>query len=557
MDSSLSPSQTVAVAGLVALCGAYVFARKGEKKEGKESPLVPGWPILGNALDMDGDAFIPKMDEHAARYGTTFRLNVLGQKYIHLGDPVLVKEVLGKRPKLLKRATALEYMGDAMGYGPNGLFHARDPHVWQRVRKLMSPAFSKANLASNSPIYLQEALNLVKRMLEGGERQGEGQSQGQEAEAGAGAGVDMQRSALTYTTYVISRVALGTSVPYFFQSAFSTDVKAVFDALLAHLLFPGPLWLWRLSPSYKLETVARTAQARIDASSKQTIDNRKRVRAAASPAERRGMNSLIDVMLRRWGEEDEADTDTGAGAGAGGSKEVHEEVQEDEIIANIKTLYLAGSETTSNAISWAVFLLTQHPQWWEKLRLEAAPFFASAASKSHADLYASICELHVAHAVLKEALRLYPVGPIFFFDFVPSPGVPDPAGLTLSTGEQISRDTTIICNFRMALRDAAVFPQPEAFLPERWLPREAGAAGEVGSGSDPDALAAMEAAYVAFGAGPRVCPGIGLAMAEGAVALAAIAHHCDITLACAAEEVQALFRFTLQPSQLPVRVRKI
>jgi hypothetical protein len=109
MDSSLSLSQTVAVAGLVALCGACVFARKGGKKERMESPLVPGWPILGNALDMDSDAFIPKMDEHAARYGTTFHLDVLGQKYIHLGDAMLMKEVLGKRPKLLKRVVLSQY----------------------------------------------------------------------------------------------------------------------------------------------------------------------------------------------------------------------------------------------------------------------------------------------------------------------------------------------------------------------------------------------------------------------------------------------------------------
>lgn len=49
---------------------------------------------------------------------------------------------------------------------------------------------------------------------------------------------------------------------------------------------------------------------------------------------------------------------------------------------------------------------------------------------------------------------------------------------------------------------------------------------------------------------------MGLAMAEGVMAVAAIIHHFDIALLCAPTEVKVEFKFTLQPSQLPMRLTK-
>ena len=138
-------------------------------------------------------------------------------------------------------------------------------------------------------------------------------------------------------------------------------------------------------------------------------------------------------------------------------------------------------------------------------------------------------------AVLKEAVRLYPINPLISLDFLESEPV------TLSDGTVITSDHTLLLNAMTSMQDADSFEYPTAFFPARWLT------------DDATALKRMELACLGFGGGPRACPGMGMALSEMALALAALVHYFDFELGCPEEEVRVDYKLTMQPSQLPVR----
>jgi cytochrome P450 len=332
----------------------------------------------------------------------------------------------------------------------------------------------------------------------------------------AGDEIDMIRENTGYTVRVISRVAFGNDqVDYFFGEQFYRDVRVTFDILLESALFPFPAWVWRLTPKYKGELALAEANTRFSAACQQVIDIKRKQHETMSEEQKKDTHSLIDIMIRQ------------------------EDSRDEEVMANVKTFYLAGSDTTSMSMSWAMYLLAQHPAVVARLREEVAGFFASGVrARPAAEASDALSALVYTHAVLKEAVRLYPAGPAIFLDFATQESI------TLSNGLTVTPDTTLLINIWLPLTDEANFTDAKSFHPERWLTE------------DKAQLARMEQAFLGFGAGARACPGAGLAMAEGAIALAAVYHHFDLQLLCAPEEVKAEFKFTLQPSQLPMKLTR-
>ncbi len=165
---------------------------------------------------------------------------------------------------------------------------------------------------------------------------------------------------------------------------------------------------------------------------------------------------------------------TGQGFGAG------------EMVDQVAIFFLAGHETSAAALSWALFLLATHPGAQARVAAEAEAFAAAPD-------FAALAGLRFTRDVFREALRLYPPVPMM---------VREAAAADRLRGRAVARGTQVVLSLWHLHRNERLWAEPHGFDPDRW-------AGDCPRG-----------AFLPFSAGPRVCPGAGLAMVEGPLFLA-------------------------------------
>jgi cytochrome P450 len=161
-------------------------------------------------------------------------------------------------------------------------------------------------------------------------------------------------------------------------------------------------------------------------------------------------------------------------------------------VDNAATFYLAGHETTANAVTWTLYLLAAQPDWQERVAAEAAA--ALAAGRDDPDLPDRLPTLR---RVLEEAMRLYP--PVPRFDR-------EAAGADRLGGRDVAAGDIVSIWPWLLHRHQAYWEEPDAFDPDRFLPER---------------RAAMHRfQYIPFGAGPRICVGMRFAQAEALTIIA-------------------------------------
>ncbi len=187
-------------------------------------------------------------------------------------------------------------------------------------------------------------------------------------------------------------------------------------------------------------------------------------------------------------------TDTAPGARSG------ERMTREELRDELLTLFLAGHETTSQALTWTWYLLSQHPEIEARLHAELADVLGGR-SPTPADA------LPYTDAVLQESMRLFP--PVTTLARVTT------APIELG-GYSIPEGADVICWVYFAHHDARWWPEPERFDPTRFLP------GRVES--------IPRGAYTPFGAGQRQCIGKHFALMEARLLLATLAQRFRLSL---------------------------
>ena len=177
---------------------------------------------------------------------------------------------------------------------------------------------------------------------------------------------------------------------------------------------------------------------------------------------------------------------------------------EAEVFDNVMTFVFAGHETTANALAWTLYLLALFPEWDARVAADSG-------------------ERAVTRMVLEEAMRLYPPAPIISRDSV---------GADRVGGIDIRPHTSIMISPWVLHRHRLLWDAPDHFDPERFAPgrREA----------------IHRFAYLPFGAGPRVCIGMGFAMQEATIILAAILGRFRLELV-PGHPVEPHARITLRP----------
>jgi len=181
------------------------------------------------------------------------------------------------------------------------------------------------------------------------------------------------------------------------------------------------------------------------------------------------------------------------------------------------TLFLAGHETTANALTWTWYLLSQNPECERRLHQEVDAVLDGRPATA-ADLPA----LRYTEKVFSEAMRLYP--PAWAIGRM-SIGPFELRGLKIGAG------SILIASPYVTQRDPRWFPDPERFDPERWTPEARDARPKF--------------SYFPFGGGARVCIGERFAWMEGVLVLATLAHKWKLQLA-PGQKVETLPLITLR-----------
>ncbi|PXX65668.1 cytochrome P450 [Nocardia tenerifensis] len=172
-------------------------------------------------------------------------------------------------------------------------------------------------------------------------------------------------------------------------------------------------------------------------------------------------------------------------------------ITDDELCEQLRTLLVAGHETTATSLVWALFHLHREPGTLARLRAELR------AAGPEADP-AELARLPYLDAVCHETLRLHPAVPIVLRRLT----TPYPVrGVALAAGDTMGVAVPLLHT------DPRVWPQPERFRPERFLERRYG-----------------PFEFAPFGGGHRRCVGAALADYELRIALATIVNRVRLRL---------------------------
>lgn len=163
---------------------------------------------------------------------------------------------------------------------------------------------------------------------------------------------------------------------------------------------------------------------------------------------------------------------------------------DDEMVDQVAIFFLAGHETSAALLGWALWCLASAPDWGARVAEEAVGF-------TGAPDFGRLSAMPVTRNVLRETLRLYPPVPMM---------VREAAVPAMFRDRRVPKGAQIVVSPWHLGRHESHWRDPDAFDPGRW---------ETDAGR-----AAAREVFLPFSSGPRVCPGAGFAMAEGAVLLA-------------------------------------
>ncbi|XP_020521344.1 cytochrome P450 97B2, chloroplastic isoform X5 [Amborella trichopoda] len=224
-----------------------------------------------------------------------------------------------------------------------------------------------------------------------------------------------------------------------------------------------------------------------------------------------------------------------------------EDVDDQQLRDDLMTMLIAGHETTAAVLTWAVFLLAQHPSEMKKAQAEIDKVLGSTEITIE-----SIKKLEYIRLIIAETLRLFPQPPLLIrrtlrLDTLPGGFKGDKDGYAIPAG------TDIFISVYNLHRSPYFWEQPHEFEPERFLGPRKGEGIEGWAGFDPSrspgALYSNEIvadfAFLPFGGGPRKCVGDQFALMESTVALAMLLRKFNVELRDPPDQVELVTGATI------------
>ena len=418
------------------------------------APGPQGPPFIGVARELIAGA--PRYLSYLAdTYGPFVRFNVFFKEFYLVSDPELVREVLvTQAANFPKDDRDVEILDRSVGHGlvsANGADH-------KRQRRLTQPAFHTRRIDA----YAGTMVDYTTAMLD---------------EWRDGQALDVAEAMSALTMFIVARTLFGAD-----RVAMKATAERIGAAI--HVLqaaadneFKAPLVLPEWLP---------------------TTMNRDRRAARAV------LYEIIDRLIaQRRAQGDAADAGDLLSMLLLARDESGDRMSDDEVRDQLVTLFVAGHETTSNALTWTWYLLSQHAEDETRLHTEV-----DAALGGCPPALADLPRLPYTLRIIKEAMRLYP--PAWVVNVRRAAADTTLGPYAVKRGDQLWLSPFVMH------RRPAYFPDPERFDPDRWTPERE--------------RALPRFAYMPFGGGPRVCIGNGFALMEAHLIVAAVAQRYRLRL---------------------------
>jgi cytochrome P450 len=419
-------------------------------------------PFLGDAFGADRTGPLQSTMRRCGGLGPIFELNVFAQKFVFVAGAELAAELCDEtrfHKALSPGLVALrEFAGD-------GLFtaYSHEPS-WQLAHDLLRPAFTKAAMQQYHPIMLAAASELFDYW---------------DAREGP---VDVSADMTKLTLETISRAAFSRD----FGSFTRKDPHPFVLAMIAALRAGQRKGVFNAMPGSGL--LARRINRR-NAHYQSYVD------------------SLIDDMIAARRQDDDADDRDLLGIMLSSAHpDSGQRLTDRNIRYQVLTFLVAGHETTSGALSFALYYLSRNPGVLAEAQAETDAILG--ADPDAEPTFEQVPKFRHIRRVLDEALRLWPTAPAF---------TRSPNADTVIGGRYRMRThdwATVL--IPLVHRDPSVWGDDAGdFRPDRFLPeRSRGRATH---------------SYKPFGTGERACIGRQFALHEAVLVLARLLHRYDIT----------------------------
>jgi cytochrome P450 len=423
----------------------------------------------------------------AARLGDVVRLALPGETHL-LNHPTHVKHVLQDNHQNYCKGWVFDRIKPYWG---ESLLTA-DGDTWRQQRRRVQPSFKREHTTAFAPMITRRTAEMLDRWA---------------AVAGSRQPLDLYTEMTRLALVIIGDVLFGVEL--------WADVSEMTDAVQTALrvlktrvaaLAPLPLWLPTAS-NRRFNGAMRALNARVAA----IVEHSRRAGSSAGP-------SFVARLM------DARDANTGARMT---DAQLHQ-----EIIGMLQQ----GHDTIGETLAWTWYLLSLHPEVERKLFHEVATVVGNRMP-----VVADLERLEYGAMILQESMRLYP--PVWV---IPRDAIHDDE----IGGYRIRAGSTVLLSPYLTHRHPEFWENPEAFVPERFLPEQV--------------KARPRHAYFPFGGGPRLCMGADMAMMEMLLILAMVVQKYRLHLVAGhREEPECILdmvpryrvRATLQPQPSDRRMR--
>jgi cytochrome P450 / NADPH-cytochrome P450 reductase len=450
-------------------------------------PRLAGLPILGNIFDVDRKNPIQGLCQLAQLHGPIFRLNLPGRTVVVVSDYTLVNELCDEQRFDKLVWTPLRKVRKFAG---DGLFTAWtfEPN-WSKAHHILLPTFRMKAMQA----YLPMMVDIAEQLMLKWERLNPDDV------------IDVPDDMTRLTLDTIGLCGFAYRFNSFYREESHPFVKAMVRALAESLaqLYRLPIQdalMFRAHRQYEHDIAFMNTM--VDT----IIQERKACDAASN-------QDLLSYML------------------TGIDKQTGERLDDINIRHQIITFLIAGHETTSGLLSFALYFLLKHPETLDKAYDEVDRVLGRDHRSQPS--FTQVQRLTYVQQILKESLRLWPPAPAFaLYPYVPT---------ILGGKYEISKDDQIVVLLPVLHRDPSIWGveaatfDPDHFSPER------------------ERVLARNA-YKPFGNGHRACIGRQFAMLEATLVLGMILQRFEL-IDHADYQLDVKETLTLKPANFTIKVR--